>query len=129
MATGVASQLQEFEGKSEQMKLSIDQSQTVLAQSITQLNTIMKSHLKVVHDRLGLHDVNFQQVAVKHSQYDAFATKQQQRQGRSGASASDGRIAPEVRGLIHEKDIKMRSFPETHDNAEVFRRWWKDVAE
>ena len=34
-----------------------------------------------------------------------------------------------MRGLIHDKDIKMPEFPQKPESAEHFRRWWKDVAE
>ena len=109
------------------MKSLIAQLQTVLATSINQMNTIMESHLKVVHDRLGVHDVDFKHIAVKHSQYDAFAFQQQQRQGK-GAGKAQGYV-PDARSLIHEQYIKMPAFPNKHENAEVFRRCWKDVAE
>ena len=109
------------------MKTLIAQSQTVLATSIDQMNKIMDSHLRVVYDHLGVHDVDFRHIAAKHSQYDALASEQQQRQGK-GAGRADG-FFPEVRSQIHEKDITMPAFPDKHENAEVFRRWWKDVAE
>ena len=68
----------DFETKSGEMKVLIDQSDTVLKQSVSHMNQIVDGVLKGVYEKLGQIDINFQQIVAKHSQYDALVGRQQQ---------------------------------------------------
>ena len=103
------------------------QSESVLQQLLGQMDTLMDGSLRTVHMRFEHHDVAFREIYSKHAIYDDIQSRRQQ-QGK-GAS-SERTCYQEARvGLIHEKDIKMPIFPDKCENTEVFRRWWKDVAE
>ena len=93
------------------------------------MNQIVDGVLKGVCEKLGQIDVKFMDIAVKHSQYDALVGHQQQ-QGKGGNGSSiDRTFSSEMRGLIHDKDIKMPEFRQKPESPEQFRRWRKDVAE
>ena len=100
----------------------IGQSEIVLQQSFSQMNTFMDGSLRTINLRFEQHDVAFREIANKHLQYDALAERQQQ-YGRSEAAASERTDHPELQGLIHDKGIKMPEFPQTPESAELFHRW------
>ena len=94
------------------------------------MNQIVDGVLKGVYEKVGQIDVNFQQIAAKHSQYDALVGRQQQH-GKSGKGFSTDRMAStEVRGVIHDKDIKMPEFtsPRVLSNSDAGGRTWPSIA-
>ena len=118
----------DFDTKSGEMKVLIGQSETVLQQSLVQMNQIVDGALKTIHLKFEQSDTTFILIANNHQQYDALVGRQQQQQQGKGSS-SERTGHPEVRGLIHDKDIRMPEFPQKPESTEMFRRWWKDVAE
>ena len=77
--------------------------------------------------RFEQYDVALREIYSKHASYDDLVSRRQQQQGKGFSSERTG--PTEVRGLIHDKDIKMPEFPKKPESTEQFRRWWKDVAE
>ena len=52
-----------------------------------------------------------------------------QQQGKGCFSEQGKGFSSDKRGLSHDKDMKMPEFPRKPKSTEMFRRWWKDVAE
>ena len=107
-----------------EMETLIDQSTEILKKTIDQVD----GALKIVSEKLQQHDLNFQQILTKVTQYDDLLSRQRQPQGKGQSSAGKGWQEPQY-GLINDRDIKMPMFPDKFDNVEVFRRWWRDTAE
>ena len=117
----------------EALKGLISQSSDIQAKQATQVRDVVEGlHLSTrdrfnsVEGKLTLTESALHSIHDKLVGYDSLIAGQ--RQGK-GAGTADGRVYPEVRSLIHEKDIKMPSFPEKPESPEIFRRWWKDVGE
>ena len=115
----------EFKTKSEFLTDLITRSAEIQHASTTEVKSITNTAFSIMSDRFNSIEGKLQAAAEKMVHYDSLIAGQ--RQGK-GAGRAEGSF-PEVRSLIHEKDIKMPSFPEKPESPEIFRRWWKDVGE
>ena len=124
MSAEIKETFDKLEEKGTEMETLIDQSGEILRKTTDQVD----GALKIVNGTLQQHDVNFQQILGKVTQYDELLSRQRQPQGKGQSSTGKGWQEPQY-GLINDKDIKMPMFPDKFDNVEVFRRWWRDTAE
>ena len=121
MAAEIASTFERLDEKGTEMETLIVQSAEVMRKTTDQVD----GTFKVLFDKFRQYEENFQGILSKHAVYDDLVSRRQQ-QGKGSSSERTGQT--EVRGLIHDKDIRMPEFPQKPESTEMFRRWWKDVA-
>ena len=121
----------DFREKSGEMRELIGTSESILKKSLDQMSMLMDGSVRAMNVRFEAYDTALAQIGGKHMHYDSLIGRQQQQQGKGGKTGffPESTAFTGGKGLIHDKDIKMPEFPQKPENTELFRRWWKDVAE
>ena len=121
MIADIEKHFAEFHEKSGEMRELIGKSEVVLRTSLGQMRMPMDGSVRAMNVRFEAYDHALAQIGSKHAHYDSLVGRQQQQQqGKGGKGFSRDRTSFEMRGLIHDKDIKKAEFPQKPESFEHF---------